>query len=160
MTKKTLPNKRTQMSLPKINRRGMRQAVLFFSSFCACLLYVLEICLPACWVGSSGKTQYHGANSTKRALFIFLSGVYTLVTCLALGYNSADFQVPALTSRRFNIAKEYWIQSWCTWGKSGGLLVKWWRHFELTAGQLKPFFRLMNCSWFFTVFYSFFFFLA
>lgn len=86
--------------------------------------------------GYSGKTWYHGANSTKIALIFNLSGTHTFVTCF-----------PGLTSRSFSIAREYWIKSWCTWGKSGVLLVKWWRYFKLTAGQLKLSFVLTNLQW-------------
>lgn len=91
------------------------------------------------------KLGQNGANSTKIALFFYLSGTHTFVTCIT-----------GLTSRSFSIAREYWIQSWCTWGKSGVLLVKWWRHFKLTAGQLKLSFVLTNCSGISTVLSPFF----
>lgn len=68
------------------------------------------------------------------------------MSCLSFGHNLAGSHKPALTSQRFNIAED-WIQSWC--GKLDANLEDfWWRHFELTAGQLKPSFCFANCRWF------------
>lgn len=59
--------------LSQDNQRAMGEAVLFLSSFCPSLLYVLEMSLPDCWGDAKHKLSIMGETALKLFnLFSFL----------------------------------------------------------------------------------------
>lgn len=147
--KTTLIQQETMDELSQDNQRGMGQAVLFLSSFYPCLLYVLEISLPDCWGDAEHKLSTTGQTALKQFnLFSFLEytpeWVVSHLDITLQAPTSQHWHPKGLTLQKkieFNSGVANLMQIWRT-------LVKWWRHFELTARQLKPSFCFANCRWF------------
>lgn len=80
--KTTLIQQDTMDELSQDNQREMRKAVLFFSSFYPCFLYVLEISLPGCWGDAEHKLSIIGQTALKQFnFFSFLQYTPEWVVC-------------------------------------------------------------------------------